>query len=393
MARILGSGLLALAAFSSLSPEARAANGFYCQGTLAYPEGHYVCVGSQATADYVGSVSSLGLGPDRWDVGSASTGEVATSNFGASSAEVSVKVGVLSGKAHAEILTAMPVGEQDANFSSAGLATAAFRDTVLIQGQPGVPLGTPVNARLRTNVQGVFSSASAKNVYGAGADFTGQVYLIHGTGGQTLLPVPLSGFFSASEGRTGGTSDTLLPNVKTGDSLDIRWALRIEAFVNQVSTLPRTDSEIVARLFIDLEPTVAVAIGQTAYSYNDDLGEGGAGGEGGASGEGGTSGEGGENGEAAGSAGRDDESMGGASDSANGAGEGGEAGSDRAAKAGNGGANAGAGRAGSRGDTSPSSSGCSLSKPSDQRGLSLVLAVSSALLALVGRRRASRGPR
>jgi hypothetical protein len=182
MARVFGSGLLAFAALSALSPDARAVNGLFCQGTLAYPEGRYVCVGSQATADYLPMVGSLGLGPDRWDVGVASTGEVASSNFGLSSAEVSVKVGTLSGKTHAEVLTTMPVGEQDANWSSGGLASAAFRDTVLIQGQPGVPLGTPVTAHLRTKVQGVFSAASAKNVFGASADFTGQVYLVHSTG-------------------------------------------------------------------------------------------------------------------------------------------------------------------------------------------------------------------
>jgi MYXO-CTERM domain-containing protein len=161
----------------------------------------------------------------------------------------------------------------------------------------------------------------------------------------------------------------------------VRSAARVP---NQVSTLPRTDSEIVARLFIDLEPSVAVAIGQTAYSYNDDMGEAGAGGEGGAGGKSGA-GEGGESGErneAAGSAGRDQESMGGA-------GEGGEAGSDRVETAGTGGANAGAGRAGSAGNSSPGSSGCSLSGPTDPKPWSFALAIGGALLAMVRRRRMS----
>jgi hypothetical protein len=109
MARVLGSSLLAFVALSALTPEARAANGLFCQGTLAYPEGRYVCVGSQATADYMRSVSSLGLGPDRWDVGVASTGEVASSTFGLSSAEVSAKVGTLSGKTHAEVCSVSEV--------------------------------------------------------------------------------------------------------------------------------------------------------------------------------------------------------------------------------------------------------------------------------------------
>jgi hypothetical protein len=199
--------------------------------------------------------------------------------------------------------------------------------------------------------------------------------------------------FSSYDGHTGGTSDTLLPNVKTGDSLDIRWALRIESFVNQISTLPRTDSQIVAQLFIDLEPSVAVAIGQTAYSYREEQGEAGAGGEGGGSGEGGASGEGGKNDEAAGSAGRDDESMGGASGASSGAGEGGDVGSERAGTAGTGGVRAAAGRAGSAGNSAPDSSGCSLSAPTAQNPLPIALLVGSAWFAWVRRRRAARSPR
>jgi len=41
------------------------------------------------------------------EVNAASTRNVATSTFGASSAEASAKVGTLSGKTHAELLTLM----------------------------------------------------------------------------------------------------------------------------------------------------------------------------------------------------------------------------------------------------------------------------------------------
>jgi len=380
MARGSGTGLLAFVAFSAFGAKAQATNGLFCQGTLSYPEGTYVCVGSQASADYVKSVVSLGLGPDRMDSGPASTGEVATSSFGAASAEASARVGQLSGKTHAEVLTKMPLAEQDPNWTCGGLASAAFHDTVVIQGQPGVPLGTPVTAHLRTKVQGAFSGATEKGVLGAEADFTGQVHLIHGAGGQTELQVPsLSNVFWSYQGHTGEASDTLLPNVKTGDSLDIHWALRIESFVNQVTTLPQTDSEIVAQLFLDLEPTIAIAVGQTAYDYRGD-GEAGAGGEGGVGGEGGASDE------PAGEAGRNEDAMGGASDSVGSAGEGGEA--AVGGRAGTGGAPAGRGGAG---QPPQDSSGCSLSSTSpSQNPLPFAFALGSVLVAFVRRRRGRR---
>jgi len=372
MARGSRSALLLFLALSTLGAKAEATNGLFCEGTLSYPDGDYVCVGAQATADYVKTVVSLG--PDGMQVNSASAGEVATSSYGAASAEASAAVGLLSGKTHAEVLTKMAPADQDPNWSSGGLASAAFRDTVLIQGQPGVPAGTPVTAHLRTQVQGAFSAVSDQGVRAAEADFTGQVYLLHGAGGQTQLQVPLSGVFWSYEGHTGESTDTLLPNLKTGDFLDIRWAMRIESSVNQISTLPQTDSSIVAQLFLDLEPTIAIAVGQTAYDYRGSSGDAGASGEGGGASAG-------EITAGAGEAGRDAEAAGGASDSASDAGAGGNVSSGHA------GAGAAQGGTGP-GHASSDDSGCSVSRASSApAGLRFAFALSSLLLALARRRR------
>ena len=397
MARGLRSSVLLGVAICAFSAKGHAANGLFCQGTLSYPDGYHVCVGSQATADYVRTLASLGLGPDRMAVAQAATGEVATSSFGASSAEASATVGVLSGKTHAEVLTKMSSADQDPNWTSGGLASAAFRDTVLIQGRPGVPLGTPVTAHLRTVVQGAFSAASPKGVLAAEADFSGQVYLLHGAGGQVELPVPLSGVYWSYEGHVGGTSDTVLPNVKTGDSLDIRWALRIESSVNQVSTLSRTDSEVVAQLFLDLEPSLAIAVGQTAYDYrggSGSAGEGGAGGADGAAGAPGSdAGAAGSNagapGSDAGAAGSDAEpSSNGGSEAVSGAGEGGE--SEGSAEASGGrGSGAGASSGGTSSGSSSSSSGCALTRAGQTpERTALALLLSAGLLVTRRRRRA-----
>ncbi|HEY3257161.1 MAG TPA: hypothetical protein VGJ91_24555 [Polyangiaceae bacterium] len=393
MARGVGSGLLVFGALAALSSGAQAENGLFCQGTLSYPDGYNVCVGSQASADYLKTVASLGLGPDRMEGSLASTGEVATSSFGAASAEVSAKVGVLSGKTHAEVLTTMPTDEQDSKWTSSGLASAAFRDTVLIQAQPGVALGTPVAVHLRTKVQGAFSAVSAKGVPGGEADFTGQVYLVYRAGGQTALQVPLSGVFWSYDGQTGGTSDTLLPNVKTGDSLDIHWALRIESFVTQLTTLPKTDSEVVAQLFIDVDPATAVAIGQTAYDYRSNTGDAGAsaadagasGADAGAGGEAGIGAEGGTR-DPGGAIAADAGASAAGADNAPASGEGGSA---QAEASGAGGTNAQQPDAGRSDD----SGGCSISLTnagSRHARLPFAFALGGALLALIRRRRSAR---
>ena len=392
MVRVLGSGLLAFLALGAFSTSARAANGTFCEGTLNYPDGAYVCVGSQAGAAYVSSVVALGPDADGMAGEVASTGEVATSSYGAASSRVTAKVGTLSGKTHAEVLTVMSPAELDPSWNAGGLATAAFRDTVLIQGRPGVPLGTPVIAHLRTKVVGAFSAASPQGVLGGEADFAGQVWLVHAAGGQTELQVPLSGVFWSYQGHTGENSDTLLPNVKTGDSLELRWALRIESFVKQTTTLPKTDAEIVAQLFIDLEPTIAIAVGQTTYSYrpdSDDMGEAGAGG---AAGAGSAAGASGATGDATGDAGSGaEEAMGGAPGTPSSAGEAGEAGVGGAEMPNSGGASAGHAQGGTVGSTSSSSSGCSIAVIGNGRNrLPFALAIGGTLLALVRRRRSSR---
>ncbi|HEX2670416.1 MAG TPA: hypothetical protein VHM25_06075 [Polyangiaceae bacterium] len=388
MARVLGLGLLAFLALGAFPTRARAANGTFCQGTLNYPEGAYVCVGSQAGAAYVSTVVALGPDADGMATSVASTGAVATSSYGAGTAQVTAKVGTLSGKTSAEVLTVMSPTELDPDWNAGGLATAAFRDTVLIQGRPGVPLGTPVIAHLRTKVVGAFSAVSPQGVPGGEADFDGQVWLVHAAGGQTELQVPLKGVFWSYQGHTGGDSDTLLPNVKTGDSLELRWALRIESFVKQTKTLPKTDSEIVAQLFIDLEPTIAIAVGQTAYSYRPDDGDSGEAGAGGAAGASGATGE--APGDAGGSAGA---AQGGAGGDSTSPGEAGEAGVGGAVIPSSGGASAGHAQGGTAGSTSSSSNGCSISSVSNGRSqLPFALAMGGILLALVHRRRSSRHP-
>ena len=385
MARVLGSGLLAFLALAAFSTNARAANGTFCQGTLNYPDGAYVCVGSQAGAAYVSTIVALGPDADGMAGSVASTGSVATSSYGASTAQVTAKVGTLSGKTHAEVLTVMSPAELDPDWNAGGLATAAFRDTVLIQGRPGVPLGTPVIAHLRTKVVGAFSAVSPQGVPGGEADFEGQVWLVHAAGGQTELQVPLKGVFWSYQGHTGGDSDTLLPNVKTGDSLELRWALRIESFVKQTTTLAKTDSEIVAQLFIDLEPTIATAVGQTTYSYRPDAGDSGEAGAGGAAGASGATGEAGDAGSSAG------EAMGGAPSDPSSPGEAGEAGVGGAEIPSSGGASAGHAQGGTAGSTSSSSNGCSVTNISNGRGpLPVALGMGGILLALVRRRRSSR---
>jgi hypothetical protein len=385
MARVLGSGLLAFLAVGALSTSARAGNATFCQGTLDYPAGAYVCVGSQAGAAYVSTIVALGPDGDGMAASVASTGEVATSSYGAAAAQVTAKVGTLSGKTHAEVLTVMSPADLDPSWNAGGLATAAFRDTVLIQGRPGVPLGTPVIAHLRTRVVGAFSAVSPQGVPGGEADFAGQVWLVHATGGQTELQVPLNGVFWSYQGHTGGNTDTLLPNVKTGDSLELRWALRIESFVKQTNTLPKTDSEILAQLFIDLEPTIAIAVGQTTYSYRPEAGDSGEAGAGGVAGASGATGE--ATGDAGSSAG---EAMGGARSSPSSAGEAGEAGVGGAEIPSSGGASAGHAQGGTVGSTSSSSNGCSITNISNGRNrLPFAFAMASILLAWLRRRRSS----
>jgi len=179
--------------------------------------------------------------------------------------------------------------------------------------------------------------------------------------------------------------DTLLPNVKTGDSLELRWALRIESFVKQTTTLAKTDSEIVAQLFIDLEPTIAIAVGQTTYSYRPDAGDSGEAGAGGAAGASGATGEAGDAGSSAG------EAMGGAPSDPSSPGEAGEAGVGGAEIPSSGGASAGHAQGGTAGSTSSSSNGCSVTNISNGRGpLPVALGMGGILLALVRRRRSSR---
>jgi hypothetical protein len=393
MVRVLGSGLLAFLALGAFSISARAANATFCQGTLNYPDGAYVCVGSQAGAAYVSTVVALGPDGDGMAAEVASTGAVATSSYGAATAQVTAKVGTLSGKTHAEVLTMMSPAELDPSWNAGGLATAAFRDTVLIQGRPGVPLGTPVIAHLRTKVVGAFSPASPQGVLGGEADFAGQVWLVYAAGGQTELQVPLNGVFWSYQGHTGGNTDTLLPNVKTGDSLELRWALRIESFVKQTTTLPKTDSEIVAQLFIDLEPSIAIAVGQTTYSYRPEAGDPGEAGAGGAAGASGAAGE------ATGDAGSSADAMGGARSNPSSAGEAGEAGEAGAGQTDAGGAgtpspgggSAGHAQGGIAGSSSSSSDGCSIATTSNGRSRQIfALAMGGTLLALLRRRRSAR---
>jgi len=376
MTRALGSALLACAGLAAFSNKAQAQDGYKCAGTVSIPVGYNVCVSSVAGADFDPSVVSLGLGPDRFDSGSASTGEVATSNYGAASAKVSAAAGKLSGETSARRLAPLPPEYDGSDWGAGSTASAAFQDTVLIQGQPGVALGTQVVVHLRSVVQGTFSAPSATNVLGAEARFEGFVYL----NGQTKLDVPLTGAFSAAGGDLGGTLDTVLPLVHTGDSLLIKWGVLISSNVDWAGTLEQTGAAVIAQIFIDLDPTVATAVGQTAYTYSASQEE--AGGSGGA--EAAEGGMGGVNGEVAGDAGSEaGTSAGGVNDAAPDAA--GSAGRNQEEASGAGGA----------ASSSSHSSGCSISNPnvrprSFNSSLLFAFVLGGFLLARSRRRQAAR---
>src|SRR4051812_3102424 len=119
MARVLGSGLLAFLALGALSTSARAANGSFCQGTLDYPPGTYVCVGSSAGVADANTVNELGPDTDGMAARVASTGAGASSSSGIASAQATAKVGTLTGKAHAAML-AMSPAELDPSWNAGG---------------------------------------------------------------------------------------------------------------------------------------------------------------------------------------------------------------------------------------------------------------------------------